>query len=192
MNNLFAIMELTMLKTKLNNKTDIKIFILYLLSNVGYPLSYGQINDITVQDDFVGSFEFAECFSELLETGNVKECEEDSEKTYLITEQGKSVAAALQSDILGFIRTKSLKSALRYLSFQKRGSYVHTEVVQRPDGKFDLKCQVAEPDNPTLEIQVAIDNRYQLNRMRHHFEENPETVYRSILALLSGEADYLL
>lgn len=181
-----------MLKTKLNNKTDIKIFILYLLSNVGYPLSYGQINDISVQDDFVGSFEFAECFSELLETGNVKECDGEGEKTYLITEQGKSVASALQSDILGFIRTKSLKSALRYLSFQKRGSYVHTEVVQRPDGKFDLKCQVAEPDSPTLEIQVAIDNRYQLNRMRHHFEENPETVYRSILALLSGEADYLL
>lgn len=186
-----------MLKTKLKNKTDIKIFILYLLNNVGYPLHYSEINDISVQDNFVGAFEFAECFSELLETGNVEECPADPEDPsglplYNITQQGISVAAALESDILGFIRTKSLKSALRYLSFSRKGCYVHTKVTQRPDGKFDLKCSVAEPDSPTMELSVTVDNRYQLNRMRHHFEENPETVYRSILALLSGEADYLL
>ena len=184
-----------MLKTKLNNKTDIKIFILYLLSNVGYPLSYDQIHDISVQDNFVASMEFTECFSELLDTGNVEKIEAtDGEggTTYRITAQGNSVAAALQSDILGFIRTKSLKSALRYLSFSRKGLFVQTEAVQRPDGRFDLKCSVAEPDNPTMELSIMVDNRYQLNRMRHHFEENPETVYRSILALLSGEADYLL
>lgn len=183
-----------MLKTKLKNKTDIKIFILYLLSNVGYPLSYAEINDISVQDNFVGTIEFAECFSELLETGNIEEIATEGKETkeYAITAQGTSVAAALQSDILGFVRTKSLKSALRYLSFRRKGSFVHTEATQRPDGKFDLKCSVAEPDSPTMELTIVIDNRYQLNRMRHHFEENPETVYRSILALLSGEADYLL
>ncbi len=184
-----------MLKTKLKNKTDIKIFILYLLSNVGYPLSYAEINDISVQDNFVGTIEFAECFSELLETGNIEERmseEDDNIKKYMITNQGLSVAAALQSDILGFVRTKSLKSALRYLSFSRKGCFVHTQAIQRPDGKFDLKCSVAEPNSTPLELSVVVDNRYQLNRMRHHFEENPETVYRSILALLSGEADYLL
>ena len=184
-----------MLKTKLKNKTDIKIFILYLLTNVGYPLSYAEINDISVQDNFVGTLEFAECFSELLETGNIleiKPSEENKQASYEITEQGKSVASALQSDILGYIRTKSLKSALRYLSFQRKGFYVQTEAIQRPDGRFDLKCSVAEPNSPAMELSLIVDNRYQLNRMRHHFEENPETVYRSILALLSGEADYLL
>ena len=182
-----------MLKTKLKNKTDIKIFILYLLNNVGYPLSYDQLHDISVQDNFVGSMEFSECFSELLDTGNVEEIKnEDGSSAYKITAQGASVAAALQSDILGYVRTKSLKSALRYLSFARKGLFVQTEAVQRPDGRFDLKCSVAEPDNPTMELSIMVDNRYQLNRMRHHFEENPETVYRSILALLSGEADYLL
>ena len=101
-----------MLKTKLKNKTDIKIFILYLLSNVGYPLTYAEINDISVQDNFVGTIEFAECFSELLETGNIEECKNEEQESdqpsglYRITAQGLSVAAALQSDILGFIRTK--------------------------------------------------------------------------------------
>ncbi len=183
------------LKTKLKNKTDIKIFILYLLNNVGYELTYDQIHDISVQDNFVGSMDFAECFSELLDTGNVEERPSQGENaapTYKITGQGMSVAAALQSDIMGFIRTKSLKSALRYLSFSKKGFFVQTEAIQRPDGRFDLKCSVAEPDSPAMELSLIIDNRYQLNRMRAHFEDNPETVYRSILALLSGEADYLL
>ena len=98
------------LKTKLKNKTDIKRFILYLLANVGYELTYDQIHDISVQDNFVGSMDFAECFSELLDTGNVEEVAAEGENGtpgYKITGQGMSVAAALQSDIMGFIRTKS-------------------------------------------------------------------------------------
>ena len=57
--------------SQLRDKNDIKIFILYLLRHIGYPLDFVSINDIVVQDGYVGYFDFAECFAELLETGNI-------------------------------------------------------------------------------------------------------------------------
>ena len=66
---------------QLKEKNDIKIFILYLLRNVGYPLDFGNINDIVLQDGVVGYFDFAECFAVLLDAGNVQEIKEREKVT---------------------------------------------------------------------------------------------------------------
>ena len=58
---------------KLENKIDIKVFILYLLNNVGEPLSFEIVNDIVLQDEFVNYFDFAIFLSELLEAGQIEE-----------------------------------------------------------------------------------------------------------------------
>ena len=55
--------------SQLRDKNDIKIFILYLLRHIGYPLDFVSINDIVVQDGYVGYFDFAECFAEMLDDG---------------------------------------------------------------------------------------------------------------------------
>lgn len=58
--------------TKLKDKTDIKIFILYLMENLTVPLRYSELNDIAVTDGVVSCIDFAECFAELVDTGNVR------------------------------------------------------------------------------------------------------------------------
>ena len=49
------------MQAALKDKNDIKIFILYLMRNVGYPLEFENLNDIVVQDGVVGYFDFVEC-----------------------------------------------------------------------------------------------------------------------------------
>ena len=56
---------------KLDNYVDIKVFILYLMKNVGEPLEFTTVNDIVLQDEFVGYFDFAFCFSDLLDAGAI-------------------------------------------------------------------------------------------------------------------------
>jgi len=55
----------------LKDKNDIKIFILYLMKNIDYPLDFNTLSDIAVQDEFVSYFDFAECFAQLLDIGTV-------------------------------------------------------------------------------------------------------------------------
>ena len=53
------------LQAQLKEKIDIKIFILYLMDRMGYPLDYDTITSIIIQDDIVNYFDFAQCFGEV-------------------------------------------------------------------------------------------------------------------------------
>ncbi len=178
--------------TPLREKNDIKIFILFLLRHIQRPLDFPCINEIVVQDGIVGYFDFAECFAELLETGNIAELREESGSKYQITPQGIHVADNLQSDLLPQIREKSLQSALRLLSFRERGSKLVCETKPLPDGSYQVLCGISEPGVDLLRVEIRVENRQLAERMKYHFHERPEQLYRGILALLNGEMSYLM
>ena len=180
------------MQAPLKDKNDIKIFILYLLGLIGYPLNFPTVNDIVVQDGFVNYFDFAECFAELLETGNVEELQIDGEDHYMITDQGRHVADTLESRLMSVLREKSLKSALRLLSFRKRGADVKCEVEPLPDGRFRMHCIVIDHHEEMLRVTVVLEDKIQVEKMRYNFMGKPEIVYRGIMALLSGEVNYLI
>ncbi len=179
------------MKTTIKNKNDIKIFILYLMRNVGYPLEFSDINDIVVQDGFVSYFDFAECLSELIETENIKKTVDGDVEMYEMTEQGKSVADSLQSELLMMIRERSLKSALQLLSFKKRGASISFKSTPNKDGSFEVTCKIVEGAEEIFNMTLHVDNKKQLDRMEHSFRERPEYIYKGILSLMTGEADYL-
>lgn len=176
----------------LKKKDDIKIFILYLLNNLNKPFEFEDINAIVMQDGIVGGIDFAECFVELMDTGNIREYTEGDKTLYVITDQGRHVADSLQGEILGFIRTRSLKSALRFISFKERGSEIKTSFSIRADGKYDLCCQIIDERQLSLEVKIVADNANQLELMQHTFDDKPEVIYRGVLALLTGQIDYLI
>lgn len=180
------------MQAPLKDKNDIKIFILYLLRNIGYPLDFSNINDIVVQDGVVGYFDFADCFAELLDTGNIEEEKVDGTCYYRVTEQGIHVADNLQSNILTAIRERSLKSALRLLSFKKKGSHIKHRSYPLENGGYRLVCSIVEEKEEIMNVSVFLDNKAQLDKMEYNFENNPEVVYRGVLALLSGEINYLV
>lgn len=182
------------MQNRLRDKNDIKIFILNLLSHVSHPLDFVSINDIVVQDGFVGYFDFVECFAELLETSNIEEIEgtEGEEELYRITAQGIQVCESLDSRILPAIREKSVKSALRFLSFRERGAKIKFDFETQPNGRFEITCIITEKDKEVMKASVAVESSSQLERIRANFYENPEVVYRGIMAVLTGEVNYLI
>ncbi len=183
---------------KLTNKNDIKIFILYLLQNIQYPLDFPTINDIVVQNEFVNYFDFAECFAEILDMEHIIEEQQINPQTgekqtlYRISPLGSAVVSQLQSGLLRSIRETSLKSAMRLLSFKKRGAETHCSMSECEDGKFALDCFITEMDQETLHIRLVDDSSARVEQMKANFEERPDVIYKGIMALLAGEVDYLL
>ncbi len=182
------------MQSQLRDKNDIKIFILHLLRHISHPLDFVSINDIVVQDGFVGYFDFVECFAELLETGNIIElpAEDGGEELYEISAQGATVAETLDSRILPSIREKSLKSAMRFLSFRERGAKVKFDFEPLPNGRFNANCIITEKDKELFNVTVAVESSTQLERIRRNFYDKPEVVYRGIMAVLTGEVNYLI
>lgn len=200
-------MEIYM-QAPLKEKNDIKIFILYLLKNLNYPLDFNTISDIVVQDEFVSYFDFAECFAELLDTETIEMIRvgdeivepsigengrpENKNEHFRITEKGIVVVEQLQSNLLGVIKEKSLKSAMRLLSFKRRGADVRCTFARREDGKFDLHCEIIENFELALEINLVVEGEDLLHKMVANFNEHPEVAYRGVLSILSGDINYLV
>ena len=128
----------------------------------------------------------------LLDTGNIAEEKSGNTCLYRITDQGIHVADNLQSNVLTAIRERSLKSALRLLSFKKKGSEIRHHSEELATGGYKLTCSIVEEREEIMNVSVFLDNKAQLEKMEYNFEKNPEVVYRGLLALLSGEINYLV
>lgn len=172
-------------------KKNVKIFILFLMENINYPLDFVSINDIVMQTDYVMYLDFAESFDELLESELISYTEVDGEKYYSVTKKGSFVARELHSDILSIILDKSLEAAFRYLDFKKRGITADCAAMRRADGRFDLTCTLYEKKEKIFETTIVVDTENRVERLKQHYLERPDVVYRGTVALLTGQMGYL-
>ncbi len=175
------------------SKRNVKIFVLYLMQNINYPLDYITLNDIVMQNDYVMYLDFAECFHEMLDGGLIEEfCKnDDGDPMYMVTEKGRIIATELHSEVLSSLLDKSLECALRYLDFKKRGVTAKCRIEKRDDGMFDLICALTERDRTILETKVVVDTLNRAQRMEDNFRDHPEVVYKGVLSLLSGNINFI-
>lgn len=177
---------------KMNDKIDIKIFILFLLDEMNYPLTESVIFDIIEENGYVGRFDFTECFSELVERGHIAKSGEGSEAKYVISPNGHSVAAELQGTLHNHMREKSRIAALRRLSLYRRGAEPKCTVEPTENGKYTVRCEVIEKGEPLLDVSVTVLSAAEAESIRTHFSECPEEVVRGILSVLTGKIAYYM
>ncbi len=170
---------------------NVKIFTLYLMQNINYPLDYVTINDIVMQTDYVMFLDFAEAFNSMLDSGLVEKTVEDGIEKYRVTEGGATVARELKSDILSSILDKSLAAALRYLDFKKRGVKLEFNITPTEDGKYKIDTSFTENGICIFSQVIIVDSLDRAKRMKENFYERPEALYRGVLALLSGNVNYI-
>ncbi len=177
--------------SKLGGKRDVKIFVLFLMENINYPLDYVSVNDIVMQTDYFMYLDFAEAFDEMLEADLIMCEEDDGEKYYSVTPKGRIVARELSGDILSTILDKSLEMALRYLDFKKRGIEARCEYMRCADGKFELTCTLMERRVEIFKTTITVDTEERAQQMRRRYLDRPDVVYRGMMALLAGKMEFL-
>lgn len=200
---------------------QVKVFILYLLEKVGYPLDYNDLATIIIRDGYVDYFDFVTYFHELLEDGHIKKIsvpcdgakDKPSEQTnedsvtgpdnssdndaqtkdlYEVSETGRMIAKGLADDLLiAAVREKSYISAMRHLSLEKRGAVVDHRIEMVGDGTYIFHCSIKDCDGMAFDLALRADSYLQVSRMRMNFEDKPDVVYRGIIALVTGNVNYL-
>ena len=179
------------MSSPIGSMRNVKIFVLYLMENINYPLDFVTINDIVMQTDYVMYLDFAEAFHDMLDTGLLSKTEEDGEELYSVTEKGRHVARELKSDLLPSILDQSLARALRYLNFKKRGITPSCAVEPIEDGRYRVTCLFTEREQCIFSQSLVVDTKDRADRMKENFYERPEAIYRGVLALMAGNVNYL-
>ena len=260
-----------------HSSEQVKVFILYLLEKIGYPLEYNDLASIVLRDGFVDYFDFVKNFHELLEKGHicavesaaqdgeeageddgesplpaeapgsapavgaedggsddtgrktavpsgeaeepepfgeadklaandpdgdVKVYETDAGETeripddgrkaaYVVTSTGRMIARGLSDDLLlAAVREKSYVSAMRHLSLEKRGAVWNHSLEKDGDG-YVFHCSIRDRDGLAFSLDLRADSYSQADRMRMNFEDKPDVVYRGIIAMVTGNVNYL-
>ena len=178
---------------RIRDKRNVKIFVLYLMQNINYPLDYVTLNDIVMQNDYVMYLDFAESFHEMLDAELVnEECKNEAgDPMYTVTDKGRIVATELSSEILSSLLDKSLECALRYLDFKKRNIKVSSKIEKRDDGRYNVVCTIKESDVVIMQNSVVVDTENRAKRMEDNFRDHPEVVYKGVTALLSGNINFI-
>ena len=177
----------------IGNMNQVKIFVLYLMKNIRYPLDYVTINDIVMQTDFILYLDFAVAFHEMLDLKLIEEVgrNDKDEPLYAVTKRGIVVAEELGGEILPSILDKSLSAALRYLDFKQRNVTVECDTESIGDRSYLVTLTLKEDGKILLSTKLAVDSEHRARQMRETFRDRPEVVYRGMIALLTGNVDYL-
>lgn len=181
------------MSSPIGSKRAVKIFVLYLLENINYPLELTTINDIVMQTDYVMYLDFAESFNEMLDGGLIESVEKDGVTLYSVSEHGRIVATELKSDVLESILDQSLTAALRYLDFKRRGitAECEIEVTDRATGACTVHCRLCEHKKVIFSADLCVDSINRAERMRANFNERPEVIYRGFTALMAGNVNFM-
>ena len=181
------------MSSPIGSKRTVKIFVLYLLENINYPLEYCAINDIVMQTDYVMFLDFAESFNEMVDGGLIESFEENGLTFYQVSEKGRIVAQAFKSDVLSSVLDSAMTAALRYLDFTKRGitTECRIERVDPKTGKCYVYCALTEKKDVIFEATLAVDSLDRARHMKANFDDRPEVIYRGFTALMAGNVNFL-
>ena len=177
----------------IGSMNNVKIFVLYLMRNINYPLDFVTVNDIVMQTDYIMYLDFAQAFHQMLDGGLICEdgVSENGDTLYSVTAKGAMVAEQLRCDLLPSILDQSLACALRYLDFKRRSITVDCSSERMGDQTFNVTITLYEKKKPILTTTVNVDSEYRALQIRKKFREHPEVIYRGTMALLCGNVDYL-
>jgi hypothetical protein len=171
----------------LTDADEIKILICYLLKSIARPLSFDNLNMILQHDGLCNYFEFAGALRELLISGHVDLIKQDREELYKTTPLGKETAAMFERRLPASIREKAVNTAIRLLAQIKRESENRIEIAENPSGGFYVTCSVLDRDEALMTVKLLVGDRAQAQAAGRRFQQNPEIVYKGMLALMTGD-----
>ena len=178
-------------KFSLKTMTDIKVFILFLLNNVGYPVDYTAVIGMVSENSEQLIMDYDECLRELVEDGHLLYDEYNGEKFYMISDSGRMIAGQLYDTLDSEFRERSLKYAAKYTSVSKSGTAIKATVSETEGNRYKVTLEISDGVGELLSASITVTSRHEAEKIKNNFESKPDAVYRGILFSATGRLEFL-
>lgn len=175
----------------LRTMTDIKVFLLYILERVAYPMDEVTMSYIILENAPTFSMQYSEAMIELVESGHVHAEQIDGKTYYIINDLGRMVARELYDTLDASLRERSETCAVKYISLAERGGKVRATVTPAEKGRYLVELEVTDAEGELFYVRIARNSRAEAERVKENFEQKPNVVLRSLLFAATGKLDYL-
>ena len=168
----------------LYSSKDIKILICYMLAGTGEPMPRQAVMDVIAGNGMANFFEASAAIDELI---RLKNLEEQPDGSLTVTPTGAEAAATLSRSIPYTLRDRSVKASLQLLARIRR-ERENTVVIEKNGTGCLVACRIGDKTDPLLTLTLNVADELQAKLIRENFLEQPELLYRSVLAILTGNA----
>ena len=158
----------------IQDKLEIKFLILYIAARVTEPLTPEDMQDLTMCDDGIDYFDYAECLNDLVKTEHLRLTEEGR---YAITDKGMKNSQICESSLPLSVRQRSDRNIAAYNKAALRRAQVQSHVTERPNGTYTVTL---------MELQLMVADRPTADALAQRFQREPERLYAQLTGLLCG------
>lgn len=171
--------------------TDIKVFILFLLDSIGYPIDYTAVIGMVSENTEQLTMNYDECLVELCDDGHLLFDEYNGERYYMISDSGRVIASQLYDSLDSEFRERSLRYAAKYTSLSKSGTAIKATVSEAEGNRFKVTMQASDEVGELLCATVTVNSRAEAEKIKNNFEAKPDAVYRGIMFSATGRLEFL-
>jgi len=175
----------------LKTLTDIKVYILFLLDNTGGALDGDTLIEILEESTGEITLDYGECIRQMVESEHIVSDAVDGKTYYIISKKGREVASELYDSLDESFRERSLRSAIRHLSFSDGGRQISASITEGEDKRFHVNLSARDKFGEVLSLSVAVTSRAEAEAIKKGYETKPDAVYRGILFSLTGRFEYI-
>ncbi len=168
----------------LTTTMEIEVLICYMLKSVGQPIDRDDLSILLVGGGMANYFDTQTALEELIRRGHITE----TVNAVCIAPTGEQIAEELSRRIPYTLRDRSVKAALQTL---KRREIEHDNPVAiRPleDGAYAVDCTIRDGERDLLTVSLRVTDMAQAEAVRENFLKDPAVMYRSVMAVLSGDS----
>ncbi len=162
------------------DELDRKILILYVLRRLPAPVDSELLYDVCFCDDGLGYFDYFECLTELVETGNVGEADEE----YRITEKGIRNSDTVETSLPFSVRNAADRRIEPVAEMLSRYSLITTEYFKDEAGGA-VHLAVSDGEVTLLDMKLYCGTEEKAKKIKKNFRRNAEKYYQDFFALLS-------
>ncbi len=171
--------------------TDLKVFLLFLLDNIRYPVDHATVMEIMLENTDELSIDYDQCLAELAESGHLYYDEVDGEKYYMISDEGRLVASELYDSLDKEFRERSLRSAIKYITLSKSGASIKAYIEQTETKRYRVTLEAYDLQGEIMKTSLTVNSRTEAESIKRNFESKPDGVYRGVLFSATGRIEYL-
>ena len=140
----------------IQDKLEIKFLILYIAARVTEPLAPAAMQDLTMCDDGIDYFDYAECLNDLVKTEHLRMTEDGR---YVITEKGLKNSQICESSLPLSVRQRSDRNIAAYNKAALRRAQVQSHVTERPNGTYTVTLALRDDVDQLMELQLMVADR---------------------------------
>lgn len=175
----------------LTTMTDIKVFLLFLLDNIGYPIEHRTVMNIVEENTGDISLDYEACLTELVDSGHLYFDDLGDEKYYMISDKGRLVASELYDNLDKELREKSLRSAIKHISLSKGGASVKAYITETENKRYKVTMEAHDDSGELMLTSLTVTSLSEAEKIKNNFLQKPDGVYRGVLFSATGRIEYL-